>query len=227
MPEKKEQTLRQKLGYIQQKLKAHKGQFNDFGKYSYRSCEDILEAVKPLLAETGTILTITDEVLVIGEWHYLKAEVGFCAQTGTDGRFSTTAYAREPEVKKGMDASQITGTASSYARKYALNGLFCIDDTKDSDATNKGETENPKPKKNEISREAKAKLVAQESFNFNTLWADDIPEHFIFDEKKFTLAWKARYAGLTPARKKAFKWTAAGVAELAKGVNISECLVEA
>lgn len=123
----------QKLINVQAALKAPKSQRNDFGKYNYRSCEDILEAVKPLLVKDGLLLTVSDEIVLIGERYYVKATA-----TVYDGdkQFSTSAFAREPEDKKGADASQITGAASSYARKYALNGLFAIDDTKDSDATN-------------------------------------------------------------------------------------------
>ena len=118
----------EKLAKIQKELKAPKGQLNKFGGYNYRSCEDILEAVKPLL--DGAILTLQDEIINIGNRFYVKATATF-----TDGTYthSVTAMAREPETKKGMDESQITGMASSYARKYALNGLFCIDDTKDAD----------------------------------------------------------------------------------------------
>lgn len=118
---------------VQAKLKAPKGQFNAFGKYKFRSCEDILEAVKPHLAENGLQLTLSDKPLMVGDWHYIEATASV-----TDGKetVTVTAYAREALAKKGMDESQITGTASSYARKYALNGLFCIDDTKDADATN-------------------------------------------------------------------------------------------
>jgi hypothetical protein len=116
---------------IQQDLKAPKTQRNNFGGYNYRSCEDILEAVKPLLAEQSCTLTITDDIVMVGERIYLKATATL---TNPDGKsVSTTAFAREPEQKKGMDESQISGMASSYARKYALNGLFCIDDTKDAD----------------------------------------------------------------------------------------------
>lgn len=118
------------LRLIQQELKAPKGQYNSFGKYHYRSAEDILEAVKPLLAKHGAQLTLSDTIEQIGGRVYVKAKA--CI---TDGKSSmeVTAYAREPEQKKGMDDSQVTGTASSYARKYALNGLFLIDDTKDPD----------------------------------------------------------------------------------------------
>lgn len=122
--------LIQRVGDIQHKLKAPKGQYNSFGKYNYRSCEDILEGVKPLLKEHNLALLIDDEIVQIGERYYVKATAKI-----TDGReiVSATAYAREPDTKKGMDESQITGATSSYARKYALNALLCIDDTKDAD----------------------------------------------------------------------------------------------
>nr|DAN15448.1 MAG TPA: ERF superfamily protein [Caudoviricetes sp.]DAN29647.1 MAG TPA: ERF superfamily protein [Caudoviricetes sp.]DAQ44593.1 MAG TPA: ERF superfamily protein [Bacteriophage sp.] len=122
--------LTQRVGDIQHKLKAPKGQYNSFGKYNYRSCEDILEGVKPLLKEHDLALLIDDEIVQIGERYYVKATAKI-----TDGReiVSATAYAREPDTKKGMDESQITGATSSYARKYALNALLCIDDTKDAD----------------------------------------------------------------------------------------------
>lgn len=115
---------------IQHKLKAPKGRKNSFGNYKYRSCEDILEAVKPLLAEEECTLTLSDDMVAIGERIYVKAVATI--RKG-DESVTVTAYAREAETKKGMDDSQITGTASSYARKYALNGLFLIDDTKDAD----------------------------------------------------------------------------------------------
>ena len=116
---------------IQQELKAPKGQYNSFGKYKYRSAEDILEAVKPLCHKHGCVLTLTDELMNIGERYYVRATA--CIVTPEHKAYEVSAYAREDETKKGMDGSQITGTASSYARKYALNGLFCIDDTKDAD----------------------------------------------------------------------------------------------
>ena len=135
---------------IQSKLKATKGRWNSFGKYHYRSCEDILESVKPLCAEEGCILLIADEMVLVGERYYIKATATLKTP---DGEFSTTGYARESDDKKGMDQSQITGTASSYARKYALNGLFCIDDNKDADTD-----EYQHEKK---SREAKAKPASK------------------------------------------------------------------
>jgi hypothetical protein len=141
-----------KLQEIQHKLKAPKGQYNNFGKYKYRSCEDILEAVKPILYEVGCTLTLEDEVVLIGDRYYIKATARL---KGEDTDEVVTAYAREAETKTGMDASQITGTASSYARKYALNGLFCIDDTKDADTdeyaeqTRKDKKTAPEQKKTE------------------------------------------------------------------------------
>lgn len=127
---------------IQSKLKAPKGQYNSFGKYKYRSCEDILEAVKPLLKENNCTLTIADDIMLVGDRFYVKAIVTLKNSNGET--VTTTAFAREEESKKGMDGSQVTGASSSYARKYALNGMFCIDDTKDSDTTNTGHSdENP------------------------------------------------------------------------------------
>lgn len=121
-----------KLMNIQSELKAPKGQYNSFGKYKYRSCEDILEAIKPLLKENACVLTISDSVEMVGDRFYIKATATLRDTESTD-EISVTAYAREAEDKKGQDASQVTGATSSYARKYALNGLFCIDDTKDAD----------------------------------------------------------------------------------------------
>lgn len=119
------------LAAVQSELKAPKGQFNKFGGYHYRSCEDILEAVKPILKAHDLALHLADEPAMVGERYYIKATATLTDFAGQ--QISSTAYAREPLDKKGMDDSQITGTASSYARKYALNGLFCIDDTKDAD----------------------------------------------------------------------------------------------
>lgn len=116
---------------VQSELKAPKGQTNKFGGYKFRSCEDILEAVKPLLKANKLVLRLSDEPVVIADWHYIKATATLEADDGSD--CTVTAYAREPVIKKGADDSQITGATSSYARKYALNGLFCIDDTKDTD----------------------------------------------------------------------------------------------
>ena len=122
----------EKLTRIQYELKAPKKQYNSFGKYNYRSCEDILDALKPLLNKYNASVIIADDILQIGTRFYVKATATFI-DNETGQQKSATALAREPESKKGMDESQITGTASSYARKYCLNGLFLIDDTKDAD----------------------------------------------------------------------------------------------
>ena len=130
---------------IQSELKAPKGQFNAYGKYKYRSCEDILEAVKPILKKCNCTLLLSDSLVYIGDRYYIKATATLVNAEGKS--VSTEAYAREEETKKGMDASQITGASSSYARKYALNGLLCIDDNKDSDTTNTGDNSPAAPAK--------------------------------------------------------------------------------
>lgn len=144
-----------KIALIQKELKAPKGQYNNFGKYYYRNCEDILEALKPLLGDL--VLTVQDEILLIGDRYYIKATAKI-----TDGEFevSNSALARESVDKKGMDDSQITGATSSYARKYALNGLLCIDDNKDADsqAPKKEEPKTETPK-TETSSVPKIKIV--------------------------------------------------------------------
>lgn len=117
---------------IQHSLKAPKNQYNSFGKYKYRNAEDILEAVKPLLHEQGCSLTISDDIVAVGDRIYVKATATIINKDGL--HHVVTAFAREEDTKKGMDSAQVTGATSSYARKYALNGLFCIDDTKDSDS---------------------------------------------------------------------------------------------
>ena len=128
-------NLYKKLVSVQFELKAPKGQRNNFGNYNYRSCEDILEAVKPLLDKYNVALTIRDEIVLIGDRFYVKATATLIdADTGET--VEASAFAREGADKKGMDVSQLTGATSSYARKYALNGLFAIDDNKDADATN-------------------------------------------------------------------------------------------
>jgi len=124
------ETVNDALIHVQSTLKAPKGQWNSFSKFNYRSCEDILVAVKPILKEIGASILVNDQPVMVGDRVYIQATV---ILTTEHGSVTTTGYAREPLEKKGMDASQITGTASSYARKYALNGLFAIDDSKDSD----------------------------------------------------------------------------------------------
>lgn len=142
--ERKRMNIYEKLSAIQSELKAPKGQYNSFGKYKYRSCEDIFEALKPILAKYKCTLVLSDAVYVSEQntsRTYIKATASlFDCESDDVFRISNTAYAREDESKKGMDGSQITGTASSYARKYALNGLFLIDDTKDADTDEFHET---------------------------------------------------------------------------------------
>lgn len=157
-------NIYEKLLAIQQELKAPKGQYNSFGKYKYRSCEDILEAVKPICVKYNALLTVSDDLVYMGDRYYIKATATLANTEDSSIKIYNneydeitkqpireiivnTAYAREEETKKGMDGSQITGTASSYARKYALNGLFCIDDTKDADTDEfKKQEEKPEPK---------------------------------------------------------------------------------
>lgn len=174
-----EKNFHQKLNAIQVALKAPKGQYNSFGKYKYRSCEDILDALKPHLAETGLILSVSDDLVMIGERYYIKATA-----TITDGisSKSVNGYAREEESKKGMDGSQVTGASSSYARKYALNGLFCIDDNKDSDYTNIGNSTKeeskakPTEKAKEVSQTDLAKRVQTDVMVISDI--DDLREYW-------------------------------------------------
>lgn len=148
------------LNKIQQELKAPKNQVNSFGKFNYRSCEDILEAVKPLLG--NATLTISDEVVNIGKYNYVKSTAELFDPTENVAARST-AFARESEDKKGMDDSQMTGTASSYARKYALNGLFAIDDTKDADTMDNTKKETNEQK--EVCDKCGADMVYVEKYN--------------------------------------------------------------
>ncbi len=151
--EEKEKQLCDKLNCIQSELKAPKSNYNDFGKYSYRSCEDILEAVKPLCEKYRALLTLTDNIEVIADRIYVKARAILRDVDDYNTAIEVQAFAREPLEKKGMDSSQVTGTASSYARKYALNGLFCIDDTKDAD------TNEYQKQTKEVKKEASVKKV--------------------------------------------------------------------
>ena len=143
---------------IQNELKAPKGQFNSFGRYKYRSCEDILEAVKPLLHKYSCSLNISDEVVMVGDRFYVKSTATLRKDTG-EVISSSVACAREDEAKKGMDGAQVTGAASSYARKYALNGLFCIDDTKDADTDEY--IKNTKPEKEPAEKDKNCNLYIQ------------------------------------------------------------------
>jgi len=143
------------LEKIQTELKCNKGQYNNFGNYKYRSCEDICEALKPLLKEYKCSVTLADEIVLIGERYYIRATATL--HLG-DEKIITTAWARESQEKKGMDASQITGATSSYARKYALNGLFLLDDTEDADSPKSKMNEN-KPKDTEIKKQTQEQFM--------------------------------------------------------------------
>lgn len=145
-----------KLLNVQSKLKAPKSQYNSFGKYHYRNCEDILEAVKPLCKANNAVTYLTDEIVMIGNRYYVKATACF-VDVESGENVSVCAFAREEETKKGMDGSQVTGASSSYARKYALNGLFDIDDTKDIDTTNTHGNEDQKPQE----RPPRERLIAK------------------------------------------------------------------
>ena len=133
-------SIYEKLAAVQSALKAPKSQFNKFGNYKYRNCEDIIEAAKPILKANSLLLMLTDDIELIGDRFYVKATATVVDTTDGSSLY-VTAYAREEENKKGMDGSQVTGASSSYARKYALNGMFAIDDNKDSDTTNTGNSD--------------------------------------------------------------------------------------
>lgn len=148
----------EKLATIQAELKAPKGQYNNFGKYNYRSCEDILEAVKPLLKANKVVLTISDELVNVGDRYYVKA-IATLKEIEGSAIITNTAYAREADTKTGMDLSQITGTASSYARKYALNGLFLIDDAKDADTDEYAKQTGAEPKEEKKVTEKQLELM--------------------------------------------------------------------
>ena len=168
-----------KLIKIQQELKVPKNQMNKFGGYKYRSCEDIVEAVKPLLHAEGLLMTISDTMVNVGDKNYIKATV-----TVTDGdtEVTTNGYAREAVDRKGMDDSQITGSTSSYARKYALNGMFAIDDTKDADDLNRHGKDKSKPQSdtgfNRKKVENYIKKWAEKKDNVN-----ELVDAFLFDGK--------------------------------------------
>lgn len=188
------------LQQIQQKLKAPKNQRNSFGGYNYRSCEDILEALKPVLAEFNAAVLLSDEIVQMGTRWYVKATATLKTETES---VSVTAYAREEETHKGMAESQITGSASSYARKYALNGLFGIDDTKDAD-TMDNRTTFSQPKKDDPfsvldKKHAKAMQAAQTPDELIDVMAgikESMGDAFDDVRSKYTAAYKARLAKL-------------------------------
>lgn len=194
-----QQNLYQKLACIQQKLKAPKNQFNSFGNYKYRSCEDILNAVKPLLGDLTLILN--DELVYIGNRYYVKATATL---SNSNGLLSVDAWAREEETKKGMDAAQITGAVSSYARKYALNGLFLIDDSQDPDTQDNTHKVEPKVEKKPAQKEAppdKVKVAIQYIENQGIthdeavqMMGEPITENNLPKLKKVFKAWQANQA---------------------------------
>lgn len=192
MAEKKE-TKKQELNelvYIQFTLKAPKNQRNNFGGYNYRSCEDIMEAVKPLLKETNCTLVVSDDIVQIGDRFYVKATAILKTPSGEE--YKNSAFAREPLSKKGSDESQITGAASSYARKYALNGLFCIDDTKDADAMNVNKEYTQQSSQPQVVGEAQYKGEIAACADMNALMAvwQKYPQLQV--DKVFRDAWAAQ-----------------------------------
>lgn len=188
------------LQKIQSELKANKGQFNKFGGYAYRSCEDILEAAKPVLAKYGASIVLSDEIALIGDRYYVKATATIKT---ADESESTTAYAREAVARKGMDESQITGSASSYARKYALSGLFALDDTKDADTMDNRQqaptqAHGPVANKLVVARVKKCKTQAE----LNTLWhqlQDELGDNFADVKSVYTVVFAQRKAELANA----------------------------
>jgi hypothetical protein len=153
------------MATIQAMVKAPKNQFNSFGKYAYRSAEDIVEAVKPIINPLGFHLTLSDEVILVGERYYIKSTASISNGTLT---FSASAFAREEHDKKGMDTAQISGSTGSYSRKYALNGLFALDDTKDPDATNTHGKEQKKVQ-NEVPKAIEPKIELNEFQEIQTI----------------------------------------------------------
>lgn len=180
-------TIYEKLSAIQSELKAPKSQYNSFGKYNYRNCEDILEAVKPLCAKYKAVSVMGDEVIQIGERYYIKSTARLI-DLESDGVVENTAYAREEAEKKGMDGSQVTGASSSYARKYALNGLFAIDDTKDSDTTNDGG-------RGATSATKKAQAV-EKTEEFKRLTKSELVQVYGVSNAEATIAWFEKKFGI-------------------------------
>ena len=206
-------NIYEKLLNIQAELKVPKNQYNSFGKYNYRSCEDILEGLKPLLTKYKATLIINDEIVQIGDRYYVKATATLIDVEG-EGRecISSTAFAREDEKKTGMDLSQLTGSTSSYARKYALNGLFAIDDTKDSDATNSHG-------KNQAPADENKKAIEDNSL------ASDKQLNLIYKlvkEKNYSSDSMARYISEAFGKKSSRELTKKEASELIKMLNEME-----
>ena len=227
------------LNEIQKSLKVPKSQYNDFGQYKYRSCSDIVEAVKPVLGNAS--LTMSDEIVLIGDRYYVKATVTL-AHEGE--QVSVTAYAREADARKGMNADQLTGATSSYARKYALNGLFAIDDTQDSDDTNKhgkgngtGEDNNTKPENGKSQSNGNGKTPPKPTEDATKIISDtfekycedhsgDVGEGLMFDSEKFKTALRALYVKTKDAKKKPPVFNAGIVENLAKSIEPFDILTE-
>lgn len=196
------------LQKIQSELKANKGQYNNFGGYSYRSCEDILEAAKPILAKYDAAITLSDDIVLIGDRYYVKATATLTIEVNNTKAmtFTTTAFAREAVARKGMDESQITGSASSYARKYALSGLFALDDTKDADTMDNRakpapqETTKPTPAADKlvVARVKKCKTQAE----LNALWhklQEELGDSFTDVKGIYTVVFAKRKAEIAKA----------------------------
>lgn len=161
-------AIYEKLLNIQSELKAPKNQTNNFGRYNYRSCEDILEAVKPILKKEKCVVIVNDEIEQVDNRFYVKATVSL-VDVGSGEIIASSAYAREEENKKGMDSSQVTGASSSYARKYALNGLFAIDDTRDSDVTNSGEENESSASQQSLIKQQIGEILKVKGIGFDKL----------------------------------------------------------
>lgn len=233
MSEEKKETvdtskygIYQKLALVQSVLKAPKNQRNKFGGYNYRSAEDILEAVKPLAIKVGALVTIHDDLILIGSRYYVKAVVEFHDIDHPEVQpIVTSALAREEEQKKGMDGSQVTGASSSYARKYALNGMFCIDDTKDSDATNdhgKGGGQ-PEVKKNPVASAVAAAQAAKPQVNpkYKAVWKAYInhPANVELDQQQLKDGFNNLRASIIGKEKKAADYTDEDWDKLADAIN--------
>jgi len=202
------------LSKIQRELVAPKNQYNAFGKYKYRSCEDILEAVKPLLGEA--CLTISDEIVLIGDRYYVRATATL---VNGDVSMSVHGYAREAISRKGMNEDQLTGATSSYARKYALNGLFCIDENKTSDDTN--DKPNVDPPKRTI-----ADIIEDARKSYAKTFEKEIPEHFAVSSEKFTSALRNIAEKQQKENKGKIKYDDEGVGMLVLMLKLEDTLEE-
>lgn len=245
---KPEMTIHEKLVYIQQNLQVKKGRYNKFGEYYYRSLEDVMEGLKPVLVDMNCTVTFTDELILIGERYYVKATV--CFSDGV-GRLMAVAFAREELAKKKQDGSQLTGGAGSYARKYAAGALFLIDDAADSDATNKHgkdangkltepakfkkENKTPPPEeKSKVDKEKESadlevkinELMGLAFFEYQTVHANEMPDGKIFKKEYFVTEMRELFKGLSPKAKKMFSWNLTSVNMMAEKVLPVNCLTD-